>query len=145
MVLPYEDGAGPKSEELDFSTDVQSLDVFFSVDTTSSMDDEIDELSTSLLTTVIPGIRDAVDDTHFGVGSVQDFPISPWGGFNDQPFELLQSVTGNNASVQSGVEGLTLGWGDDYPESNIEGLYQIATGAGLDGPIPPAWRRTMMV
>lgn len=149
FVLPFEDRAGTQDKPLEFSTDVKSLDVFFNMDTTGSMEGPITNLQASLVSTVIPTIEAEVADTQFGAGAFEDFP---WGGFGettcdyfqlsdpDQPFELLQEITNSAPNVQAAVNALSLpggepiGCGNDGPESNIEALYQIATGEGLNAP-----------
>lgn len=148
FVLPFNDPGGSQEKPLTFSTDVKSMDVFVSMDTTGSMGGPIGNLQSTIGGTVIPGIQAGVPDTQFGVGAFEDFPISPFGsnpcfttGQPDQPFELLQAITDVGADIQSGVQALTqgaspIGCGADYPESSIEALYQIATGDGLAGPPP---------
>ncbi|MEX1361505.1 MAG: hypothetical protein AB1Z98_00140 [Nannocystaceae bacterium] len=148
FVLPFNDPAGPQEKPLTFSTDVKSMDVFISMDTTGSMGGPIGNLQSTIGGTVIPAIQATVPDTQFGVGAFEDFPISPFGsnpcfttGQPDQPFELLQAITDVPAAIQAGVQALTqgaspIGCGADYPESAIEALYQIATGDGLAGPAP---------
>jgi hypothetical protein len=149
FVLPYDDPAGPQEKPLTFSTDVKAMDVFVNMDTTGSMGGPIANLQNSLVGTVIPGIQAAVPDTQFGAGAFEDFPISPFGAnpcfvtnAPDQPFQLLQAITPVIADAQAGVQALTtpggqpIGCGADWPESNIEAMYQIATGAGLVGPAP---------
>lgn len=154
FILPYQDGGGNVSKPLDFSTSVPSLDVFFDMDVTGSMGQEIQALKNALTTVVVPGAQAEIPNTQFGVGAFGDFPISPYGntscagsgGQPDQPFKLLQSITDNVAVVSTAVGQLSngstpIGCGADLPESNIESLYQIATGAGLSGPggtnVPP--------
>jgi hypothetical protein len=148
FVLPYQDPTGPVMKPLDFSTAIPSLDVFFLMDTTGSMAGEIGNLKGSLNSTVIPGIYNAVANTQFGVGALEDFPISPYGNSTcgssgpDQPLHLLQPVTGNVASVTAGVNALAtstgapIGCGGDGPEGGLEAIYQVATGEGLTGPAP---------
>lgn len=137
FVLPFEDEEGPQSKELTFNTGVKSLDVFINMDTTSSMEGALENLQNSLASTIIPGIQALVPDTQFGGGTFQDFPIQPYGFADiDQPFQLFQEITANTDDVQSAVLSFTLGNGADGPESNIEALYQIATGEGLAGPGP---------
>jgi hypothetical protein len=147
FVLPYSDPAGPQHEPLTFGTDVKTMDVFVSMDTTGSMGAPIVNLQTTLAGTVIPGIQASVPNTQFGVGAIEDFPIPPFGGdpcfvsgAPDQPFELLQSITPVLGAAQAAVDELTtadgepIGCGADWPEAHIEALYQIATGEGLMGP-----------
>lgn len=140
FVLPYKDKKGKKDSNLRFSTEVPAMDVFFNVDTTMSMKDEIKQLRASLRSTIVPKIKSAVADTQFGVGAFQDFPVKPYGREKtlskkpDQPFRLTQSITQSLARVESGVGALKLGHGQDVPESAFESLYQISTGEGLKGP-----------
>jgi hypothetical protein len=149
FVLPFEDGAGAQTKPLTFSTDVKAMDVFFNMDTTGSMLGPIQNLQNSLTGSVIPSVQGQVPDTQFGVGAFEDFPIDPYGnnpcpvgaGGPDQPFQLLQAITADAGAVLAGVNGLSIGGtpigcGGDTPESNIEALYQIATGEGLLGPPP---------
>jgi hypothetical protein len=139
--LPYKDG--PQNQPLRFSTNVQSLDAFFAVDTTASMGPEIQQLTMSLENTIIPGVKaSAAKDAWFGVGAVEDFPYGGHGQPNsypgqpdDQPFILLHGMT-SDVSAATGAVGLLLhngrprGNGADTPEGQLEALYQIATGAG---------------
>ena len=154
FVLPYQDPSGPATKPLAFSTKIPSLDVFFLMDTTGSMAGEISNLQTALTGTVVPGVKAAVADSQFGVGALEDFPVSPFGSTAgsdcnnggdatpDQPFKLRQAITSTIASVQTGVNSLSngpgspIGCGNDWPEGGIEALYQIATGNGLTGPAP---------
>ena len=137
FVLPFEDGDGPQDKPLTFSTDVKSMDVFINMDVTGSMAEEINNLRASLSGDIIPAIRAQVPDTFFGAGSFADFPIQPYGDAGtDQPFRLLQPITQDVTAVQIAVGTYVAAGGADGPESNIEALYQIATGEGLAGPAP---------
>jgi hypothetical protein len=150
--LPYQDPAGDQDKPLDFHTNVQSLDVFFAVDVTGSMGGEIANLQTSL-NTIVTAIRNEIPSTNFGVGAMADFPIDPYGnatagacgqsaaGGIDQPFKLVLAISDNVTSVQTALGTLAIGgmpiWcGNDWPEGQIEALYQIATGDGLTTPSP---------
>ncbi|TPV96682.1 MAG: hypothetical protein B7733_03480 [Myxococcales bacterium FL481] len=159
FILPY-DGLEPETEEekpqaqdLNFSTDVKALDVFFGMDTTLSMGEEIQNLQTSLGGQIISEIQTQIPNTQFGVGAFEDFPVEgvgedmPYGEAEcdsndeaDQPFDLLQTISDDTAAVQTAVnalandEGDPIGCGYDLPESVIEGIYQVATGEGLAGP-----------
>lgn len=137
--LPYM--ISPQTKPLTFSTQVQSLDVFFGVDTTGSMGGEINQLVRSLQSTIIPGVKAAAaKDAWFGVGSMDDWPYGGYGspgcnGVHDQPLVLLQPMTDDVMKAQNGVQQLLrgsspAGCGADTPEGQMEALYQIATGDG---------------
>lgn len=141
--LPYK--INPQTKPLTFSTEVQSLDVFFAVDTTGSMGGEINQLTRSLQTVIIPGVKAAAaKDAWFGVGAVDDWPTGSYGspncggGGDDQPLILLQGMTDDVMKAQNGVQQLLRGssprgCGNDLPEGQMEALYQIATGDGQMG------------
>jgi hypothetical protein len=158
FTLPF---MGPiERKDLSFTTLIQSLDVFFAVDTTASMGGPIGNLRASLRDTIIPAVKKAaVRDAWFGVGAVEDFPVMPYGvpGFmppaiDDQPFILIAPMTGDVTAAQAAIEALILprflpsiiaprGAGGDQPEAHLEALYQVATGDGLMVPgvasVPP--------
>ena len=155
FVLPFQDPTGDQNKPLDFGTTIPSLDVFFDMDTTASMTGEIKNLQTALTGTIIPGIQGAVTDAQFGVGSMQDFPVSPYGNTSslgqcgvgldqpDQPFRLFQTITNSTTAIAAGVADLSvpgngepIGCGNDVPEAGLESIYQISTGEGLTGPSP---------
>jgi hypothetical protein len=152
FTLPYQDPEQKKP--LAFTTQIQSIDAFFAVDTTASMTDSINALKSSLQTTIIPGVKAAaVKDAWFGVGAVEDFPTSytlnfmgtnqtitagyaGWqGDKDDQPLILLSEMNANVTTAQNAVNSLLRGSaprgnGMDVPEGQMEALYQIATGKG---------------
>lgn len=156
--LPYSTTAAPEMRPLSLSTYVQSLDAFLAVDTTGSMGPSINELTSSLSRTIIPGVQAAaIKDAWFGVGAVEDFPAVPFGEAScykdgtadDQPFMLLQPMDASTTKASNAVRllmrpssmfgNIPRGCGGDVPEAQIEALYQIATGAGLQAgaSIPP--------
>ena len=141
--LPYRTGGEPQAQPLAFSTRYQSLDAFFAVDTTASMAPSIVALRDSLQSLIIPQVkRAAVKDAWFGVGAVEDFPTGKFGrpgcrtGLpDDQPFILLQAMSSDVTRAQVAVGNLLYGaeprgCGEDWPEGQLEALYQLATGEG---------------
>lgn len=132
------------TDPLTFDVALTEADVYLLVDTTGSMGDEIANLRSGLttgvldpdcptLTGVIGAIRCTISGTWFGVGSFEDYPVSPYGSSsnNDLPFRNLLDLTANTAAAQTAVNGLTLRNGNDIPESNSQALYAIASGNGL--------------
>jgi hypothetical protein len=131
FVLPYDDTMH-QDKPLDFSTAIPALDVFFLMDTTGSMQDEINTLQLSL-TTPTTGVIDSIlatePNTEFGVGALEDFPVTvgadqygettatcvgtlPYSaaygdGTDDQPFKLRQTITSDTTLLQNAFDGLT--------------------------------------
>ncbi|MFO7735427.1 MAG: hypothetical protein R6W70_04340, partial [bacterium] len=138
--LPWE--GDEKDDDLIFSPSVKKADIFFNMDTTGSMGGEINNLRSSLKSTIIPQTRERISDSAFGCAEWQDFPVCGFGSNSDGdvPFRRHQTPTTDINTAQSGVDKLTLRYGADGPESGYESLYQLATGAGTSwsgGSVPP--------
>lgn len=129
--------------ELPLETEVQvgRADVVLAVDTTASMSQEIGEIRRTLRDQIVPGIRNAISDAQIGITTFGDFPVGGCGSGadGDLPFRLVLPVTDDLGLVQSGVESIRLGNGSDEPESQVEALYQIATGEGVGTWVPASF------
>ena len=66
-------------------------------------------------------------------------PEGRCGQDGDLPFVLSLPVTQDLNQVQAAVDGLTLSNGLDRPESQVEALYQVATGEGIGRYVPPSF------
>jgi hypothetical protein len=131
--------AGPVELPLDTQVEVGRADVVFLVDVTASMDQEIEQIKANLRDRLAPGIRDTIPDARLGVATFADFPVSPCGDPGDVPFTLNLPVTDDVARVQAAVSSIRTAQGRDSPESQVEGLYQIATGEGRGAFVPPSF------
>lgn len=115
------------------------VDVMFLLDSSASMQDEIDHVRRRLRDVVVPGIRALIPDAAFGVALFGEFPVPPhaFSGADVGPYELRTPITAEIARIESALEATPV-WGNlDDPEAAIEGLYQVATGEGLAPWIPP--------
>jgi hypothetical protein len=134
----------PEELEADFdieiSTQLLSADVFFLIDCTGSMREEIANIQRGLTGTIVPGAAAAIPDVRFGVGAFGDFAYGSYGNptQGDLPFEMRRAITDDIGAVQAAIDELPWWDGNDLPESQVEALYQVATGEGLGSWIPPA-------
>ncbi len=128
VVLPYEDPS--QLRELEFRARLGRADIFFLVDTTGSMGLAISNVRSTLSRMIVPAVRDAIADVVMGVGDVRDFPVDPYGDAGDWAFEVRQAMTPDVAPVQTALDRLAAGGGNDTPEATVEGLY----GAVSPGP-----------
>jgi predicted small lipoprotein YifL len=124
---------------LDIEAELARADVLFLIDTTASMSEEIDQVRNGLRDEIAPGIADAIPDSALGVASFGDFPEGMCGEAGDLPFSLVLPVTTELNLVQAAVDSLDLGNGLDRPESQVEALYQVATGEGIGSYVPPSF------
>jgi len=111
--------------------DCTVADVLFLVDTTGSMSGEIAQIQARLRDTIIPGLAAEIADVRFAVASFDDFAVGSYGTFGDDPFTLVQPITSSVPTTQSAVNTLRAAGGADGPESQVEALFQAATGAGI--------------
>ena len=117
FVLPFEDPSGPASRSVALSTRIHSLDVFVLAATTGSMGAaRFRNISSGLplVRTDSRGFSRWLDDAQFGVGTFQDFPISPYGSpatiaallsrlTRPAPFILkLKAITNNLSALADG-------------------------------------------
>jgi hypothetical protein len=134
--LPYK--GLPRTQELTFRPQIKKADVVFVVDTTGSMGGSIRGIQDSLKS-IATKLAAKIPDTAFGVGDHRDMPVSPYGDGGDWPFKLRQRITTVIADAQNGVNLLSAGGGSDISESQIEGLYQSATGNGFRSRTGATW------
>ncbi len=130
---------GPVNVALEIEAEVGRADVVFLVDTTLSMDDEIAAIRARLRDRIVPAIRAAIPDSELAVATFGDFPVIPYGRAGvDEVFRLMVPRTADVTLAQAAVDAIELGDGRDPPESQVEALFQLATGAGLSPYVPPS-------
>jgi hypothetical protein len=136
VVLPYE--GAHELRTLRFGTTIRQADVYFLIDTTGSMDGPIENVRSSL-TRIASELGSRIRDVQMGVGRHDDFPngasifdFSAYGHPPDQAYENVQDITDDLPAVQRALNGLEAAGGGDGPESQVEALYQTATGEGGD-------------
>jgi hypothetical protein len=134
--LPFEDP--PTHIDVSFLARLRSADIVFLVDVTGSMGSEIDRIRSSLRDVIVPGLVRSIPAARLAVAWFADFPVDPYGDRGDLPFHLVEPLTDRIDRVQAAVDLLPLLSGSDEAESQIEALYQTATGAGRGGYVPPA-------
>ena len=77
-------------------------------------------------------VNGGVSDLQMGLATFVDFPIPGWGSAatSDYAYQLEQDLTSTKATWTNAVNGMTIKFGGDGPESQYEALFQVATGAG---------------
>lgn len=135
--VPIEEGE--VTAEFDLPASLAVVDIMFLIDSTGSMTDEIDAVRRRLREVVVPGVREVIPDAAFGVALFGEFPIAPHGPGRISAYELRTPITTDVATVESALDE-TPTWGNfDDPEAAIEGLHQVATGAGYGSAADPGF------
>jgi hypothetical protein len=106
---------------------------------------EIERIREQLADVLVPQIDERVSDAQLGVAVFSDFGERELGE-QSHPYVLLQAITPDVDRVVAATERIELEWGGDSPETQLEALYQVATGEGLGiyvdpGPECPAGSR----
>jgi len=134
VVLPYL--GVHENRTLRFGTNITVADVYFLIDTTGSMQTAIDNV-TSSLSSISAQISMRIPNVQMGVGHHDDFPndnnpfsFDAYGSPGDVPYANSQDITPTLSQVQAALTGLGAGGGADIAESQVEALYQTATGEG---------------
>ena len=127
---------GPINASLDVEAEVGRADIVFLVDVTQSMQEEIDRIRGRLRDLIVPGVREAIPDSQFAVATFADFPVMDYGSRDDRPFTLFLPSSNDITQVQAAVDAIELGDGVDQPESQVEAVYQLATGEGIGAYVP---------
>jgi hypothetical protein len=113
------------------SADVQLVrsDVLFLVDNSDSMSEEINRIREQLRDALAPEIRARLPDSDLGLAVFSDFGEHTL-GTPSHPYLLLQQITDDIDEVRAATQRIQLEYGGDDPESQLEALYQAATGKG---------------
>lgn len=138
VTLPHATPTNPRMHEFrefEFQTRIRAADIMFFVDTTGSMQRTIDTLRTTLSTRILPGVVGALTggDVRYGVADFRDVPNGTYGATSDWILRVRQSPNANAMLTLNGIGQMRAALGGDWPESQVEALYQALEGDGIVG------------
>jgi len=128
FIVPFREDPIPPQDTLVFTTDLQKADVYFIIDSSGSMMEEIDNLRTGLRDTIVPGVRAEIPDVWFGVMRLED---CPW-DCGDNSLRNLQNLTNDITAVQNALNTITDTCGGWEPYT----LALYITASGDRNPLP---------
>lgn len=110
-----------------------AVDVYFVVDLSGSFFDDLPNFKTQA-PTIMSTLTSLNANTQFGLGKLEDYPISPFGNAaaGDKAYERIADLSFNTAALSTTISGLFTRDGSDLPQSQLAALFQAATGAGQD-------------
>lgn len=97
------------------------VDLIFVIDTTFSMEDDIDEAKASA-TQIVQSISSTALDYRVAIVDYRDFPEDPFGKAGDYPFHDVLPFSCSASRIIEGINSLELGNGGDLPESVYSGV-----------------------
>ena len=109
------------------STIHAELDVMFLVDLTGSYGDDLKTFRDKSIE-MVNALKSNLPDSillKVGVSSFEDYPNSAYDSSStDKPYMLDLNLTSSANKFKDAINNLSLGSGGDYPEAQLEGLYQ---------------------
>ncbi|MBL8679059.1 MAG: hypothetical protein JNK05_07825 [Myxococcales bacterium] len=138
VTLPHSTPANPQPHqfrEFEFQTRIRAADIMFFVDTTGSMQRTIDTLRTTLSTRIVMPLVAMLGgaDVRYGVADFRDVPNGTYGASSDWILRVRQKPDANASLTLTAIGQMRAALGGDWPESQVEALYQALEGDGITG------------
>jgi hypothetical protein len=118
------------SQTLHLDTLPPKADIVFAVDTTGSMGAAIADAKADAAS-IVNRIKASIPGSRFAVVDFKDYPIPPFGGPDDYPYDLVTPLTADASLVQTGLNGLSAGGGGDLPESSNRVFFEAYSDPAL--------------
>lgn len=116
--------------------DIPQIDVYFLVDATPTLTDEIEALNVELQT-IVDAVRLEFDDVRFGVGLYRAYPLSPLGApYSQAPYHHVLDMTDSDTLLATAVGTLDTVANGTAPTAATQALYSMASGLGLGDAVP---------
>lgn len=115
------------------ATAKQPLDLFITEDLSGSFGDDVATVR-ALLDNLISEIQDMQPNSAFGAGSFVDKPKSPFGDYyyGDYVYKTWSAIDTDPNLVKASFDSMVVLNGYDWPEAQLEALYQVALRAIQD-------------
>jgi len=102
------------------------LDVFFLQDLTGSFGDDLPNVK-AVVPQAVDALKAIQENTQIGLGSFMDKPIGDRGDATfDYVYQTDLTMTTDASIFSMALSGLALGSGNDWPEAQLESLFQVA-------------------
>ena len=101
----------------------QTQNIVFVTDTTRSMGDDIAAVKASA-TDIVNALASSGDDYRVALVDYRDLPEPPYGEPGDYQVRTVLAFSSDTSTIVSAIDSLTVGGGNDVPESVFSGLMQ---------------------
>lgn len=123
----------PLRAALTLPVKLSAVDLFFLIDASGSMADEIDNVRDKLRGFVVPRTRASIPSAAFGLAFLGEFPVAPHGELGSpRPYEVRVTMTTDARRIEGALAQVPDWSNADFPEAQVEALYQTATGEGFN-------------
>lgn len=115
---------------------IPSIDVYFLIDATPTLSEEIAVLQAEILT-IIDDVRASFPDAQFGVGLYREYALTPLAlPFSQAPYHHVLDLTDDELLVQTAVSTLNTIANNTVASAATQALYSVASGLGLGNSVP---------
>lgn len=130
-------GEVARGSTVDVIADIPQIDVYFLVDATLTLAEEITVLQAEILN-VMADVRAKFPDAQFGLGLYREYPLAPLAAAHSQaPYHHILDLTDDDALVQTAVSTLnTVTNNMRLASAATQALYSVASGLGLGDFVP---------
>jgi len=118
------------------TADVPQIDVYFLIDATPTLAEEIVVLQAEILT-IIDDIRSNFPDAQFGLGLYREYPLFPLAApYSQAPYHHILDLTDDEILMQTAVGTLNTVANTTVASAATQALYSVASGLGLGDMVP---------
>jgi hypothetical protein len=118
------------------SAEIPQIDVYFLVDATPTLAEEIAVLQAEILN-IVGDVRLAFPDAHFGLGLYREYPLPPLApSFSQAPYHHVLDLTDDEILLQTAVSTLNTVPNATAASAATQALYSVASGLGLGEMVP---------
>jgi len=112
------------------------VDIYFLVDATPTLADEIDALESELMS-IVDAVRLEFADARFGVGLYRAYPLDPLAApYSQSPFHHVLDLTDDDTLLTTAVAAINTVDNGGPPTAGTQALYSMASGQGLGDMVP---------
>jgi hypothetical protein len=118
------------------TAEIPQIDVYFLIDATPTLAEEIVVLQAEILT-IVDDVRLNFPDARFGLGLYREYPLPPLApAYSQAPYHHILDLTDDEALVQIAVSTLNTAANATAGSAATQALYSVASGLGLGDMLP---------
>ena len=113
------------------TAEIPQIDVYFLIDATPTLADEIAALQADILS-IVDDVRFQFGDARFGLGLYRAYPLSPLAAVHSQsPYHHILDLTDDETLLETAVSTLDTVANTSLPTAATQALFAVASGSGL--------------
>lgn len=129
-------GADPRTSIRTVPADIPEVDVYFLIDATPTLAEEIGVLQAEIAN-IVADVRASFPSARFGLGLYREYPLSPLAAaYSQAPYHHILDLTNDDVLFAKAVSTLNTVANLTTATAATQALYSIASGLGLGDMVP---------